>query len=101
MHTATSRTDTGISLTTFRKEVLARFPGVNFTFKADFMGFTALSEDVSVEYNATTPPGSRWEVWLGKLSPATSHSLRDAVESARRAVTETIKSALRAGLEIS
>ncbi len=84
-----------LSLTAFRKQVKALFPQPDFRFQADFRGYTARSEDVSVEYNAVTPNGDRYEVWLGRLTPATGATLPDAVRNARAALTTTLDAARR------
>jgi hypothetical protein len=84
-----------LSLIRFRKQVKALFPTPDFRFRADFMGYTALSDDVAVEYNAVAPDAARYEVWLGRLSPATGATLPDAVRSARAALATTLDAARR------
>jgi len=84
-----------MSLTRFRKQVKALFPAPDFRFQADFMGYTALSDDVSVEYNAVAPNGDRYEVALGRLTPTTGATLEGAVRSARAALTTTLDAARR------
>ncbi len=84
-----------LSLTAFRKQVKALFPQPTFRFQSDFMGHTALSDDVSVEYNAVAPNGDRYEVWLGRLTPTTGATLEDAVRNARAALTTTLDAARR------
>jgi hypothetical protein len=84
-----------MSLLRFRKQVKALFPQPDFRFRADFLGFTALSDDVTVEYNATAPDAARYEVWLGRLTPTTGATLPDAVRSARAALTTTLDAARR------
>lgn len=84
-----------MSLTRFRKQVKALFPTLDFRFQADFRGYTARSEDVSVEYNAVAPNGDRYEVALGRLTPAYGATLPDAVQSARAALATTLDAARR------
>jgi hypothetical protein len=84
-----------MSLLRFRKQVKALFPTPTFRFGADFMGFTALSDDVAVEYNAVAPDAARYEVWLGRLTPTTGATLPDAVRNARAALTTTMEAARR------
>lgn len=88
-----------MTLARFTTTVREYFPSIEFRINADFLGFHAISNDVSVEYT-TADPEFRWEVWIGKLSPAKGRTLRFALVAARQDVTDTIKSALRAGLEI-
>lgn len=84
-----------MSLLRFRKQVKALFPQPTFRFRADFMGFTALSDDVSVEYNAVAPDAARYEVWLGRLTPTTGATLEGAVRNARAALATTLDAARR------
>jgi hypothetical protein len=84
-----------MSLLRFRKQVKALFPTPTFRFRADFLGFTALSDDVTVEYNAVAPDAARYEVWLGRLTPTTGATLPDAVRNARAALTATLDAARR------
>lgn len=84
-----------LSLVRFRKQVKALFPQLTFRFQADFRGYTARSEDVSVEYNAVAPNGDRYEVALGRLTPTYGATLEDAVRNARAALATTLDAARR------
>jgi len=84
-----------LSLVRFRKQVKALFPTPDFRFRSDFMGHTALSDDVAVEYNAVAPNGDRYEVAIGRLTPTTGATLPDAVRSARAALATTLEAARR------
>ncbi len=84
-----------LSRAALRKPVKALFHTPDFRFRSDFMGHTALSDDVAVEYNAVAPNGDRYEVWLGRLTPTTGATLPDAVRNARAALTTTLEAARR------
>lgn len=84
-----------LSLVRFRKQVKALFPQPTFRFRADFMGHTAVSDDVTVEFNAVAPNGDRYEVAIGRLTPTTGATLEDAVHSARAALATTLDAARR------
>jgi hypothetical protein len=84
-----------LSLLRFRKQVKALFPTSDFRFRADFLGFTALSDDVTVEFNASSADSHRYEVWLGRLTPTTGATLEGAVRNARAALATTLDAARR------
>jgi len=96
MHTTPRYGDKpSLSLTGFRWQVRAAFPGVDFTYKADAdFGFTATADGIEITHSRSWGEFD-WCVRVGRLREAEADTLPDAVRNARAALTTTLDAARR------